>query len=73
MMLPLISGARVVIAGRDEVIDGEKLIRLIDEYDVSIMQATPATWRLLVESPMAGQRQAQNPLRGRSLDKGSGK
>ncbi|HEX2926937.1 MAG TPA: amino acid adenylation domain-containing protein [Ruminiclostridium sp.] len=54
MMLPLTAGARVVIADREEVIDGEKLIGLINKYDISIMQATPATWRLLVEAGWKG-------------------
>ncbi len=54
MMLPLVTGASVVIAGRDEVIDGEKLIDLIDKHDITFMQATPATWRMLVEAQWQG-------------------
>ncbi len=54
MMLPLVTGASVVMAGRDEVIDGEKLIELMDKHDISVMQATPATWRLLVEADWQG-------------------
>lgn len=54
MLLPLVAGATVVMAGRDEVIDGEKLIALMDKHDISIMQATPATWRMLVEAQWQG-------------------
>ncbi len=54
MLLPLVTGATVIIAGRDEVIDGEKLIELIDKHDISVMQATPATWRLLLEAGWKG-------------------
>lgn len=54
MLLPLVTGASVIIAGRDEVIDGEKLIALMDKHDISVMQATPATWRLLVEEEWQG-------------------
>ena len=54
MLLPLVTGASVVIAGRDEVIDGEKLISLMDKHNISIMQATPATWRMLVEAHWQG-------------------
>lgn len=54
MLLPLVSGAAVVIAGRDEVIDGEKLISIIEKHEISFMQATPATWRLLVEAQWQG-------------------
>ncbi|VAW58564.1 Polyketide synthase modules and related proteins, partial [hydrothermal vent metagenome] len=48
LYLPLSQGATVVIATTDEAIDGNDLIGLIDKYNVSIMQATPATWRLLL-------------------------
>ncbi len=56
LLLPLWTGARVVIASREEASDGEALRRLIDERQVSVLQATPATWQLLLE---AGWRPAQ--------------
>ena len=30
--------------------DGDRLAELLDEHDISMMQATPSTWRLLMES-----------------------
>ncbi|HEX9063272.1 MAG TPA: amino acid adenylation domain-containing protein [Clostridia bacterium] len=54
LFLPLVSGAMVVIANRSEVIDGEKLIDLINKYGVTFMQATPATWRLIIEAGWKG-------------------
>ncbi|MCX7922786.1 MAG: amino acid adenylation domain-containing protein [Clostridia bacterium] len=54
LFMPLIAGAKVVLASRDEAMDGELLIEKIKEYNVTIMQATPATWRLLIESGWAG-------------------
>jgi amino acid adenylation domain-containing protein len=50
LFLPLIVGARVVIAERDEVIDGFKLVKHLDAVGATIMQATPASWRLLLEA-----------------------
>ncbi|MEM6364768.1 MAG: amino acid adenylation domain-containing protein, partial [Planctomycetota bacterium] len=50
LFLPLVSSATVVLAGSDAAKDGSELCRLIDENAVTIMQATPATWRLLLES-----------------------
>ncbi|MBV1882189.1 MAG: amino acid adenylation domain-containing protein [Pseudomonadales bacterium] len=50
LFLPLISGATTVIASRQEVKDGEKLANLIAEESVTIVQATPATWRILLAS-----------------------
>lgn len=54
LYLPLSQGASVVIATTDEAIDGDDLIDLMDEHNVSIMQATPATWRLLLACQWKG-------------------
>ena len=47
--LPLISGGRVVLAGRETATDGQQLLKLLRESGATVMQATPATWRLLLE------------------------
>jgi amino acid adenylation domain-containing protein len=52
--LPLISGARLVIARSEEVVDGHRLRELIVQSGATVMQATPATWRLLVEAGWQG-------------------
>ena len=54
LYLPLISGAQLVIASRAAVGDGCALAQLLSIHDISIMQATPATWRLLLESGWRG-------------------
>jgi non-ribosomal peptide synthetase component F len=54
LMLPLTSGAEIVIAGRDDVRDGGQLRNLIEESDATMMQATPAGWRLLVDAGWHG-------------------
>ncbi|WP_413626317.1 amino acid adenylation domain-containing protein [Luteibacter sp. Lutesp34] len=54
LLLPLTSGAEIVIAGRDDVRDGGQLRRLIEESDATMMQATPAGWRLLVDAGWQG-------------------
>jgi amino acid adenylation domain-containing protein len=54
MWLPLMVGARIVIASRADVLDGRRLSALLDTHAVSLFQATPATWRLLIESGWAG-------------------
>lgn len=54
LLLPLLAGARVVIAKHDEVVDGHKLGRLIDQANATTMQATPATWRMLIQAGWAG-------------------
>jgi amino acid adenylation domain-containing protein len=50
LYLPLSVGARVVIAEREEVIDGFALVKHIETCGATVMQATPATWRLLLEA-----------------------
>ena len=55
LLLPLCVGARIVLASKDQATDGEALRGLIERHGVTIMQATPATWRLLLASGWAGQ------------------
>jgi amino acid adenylation domain-containing protein len=52
--LPLLAGGRVVIASRATASDGRLLISLLERSGASVMQATPATWRLLFESGWRG-------------------
>ena len=54
LYLPLVSGARVVIAPKSAVVDGKALARMLDEECITVMQATPVTWRLLLESGWQG-------------------
>jgi len=54
LFLPLIAGATVIIASK-EMINNPLLIgKAIDHYQVSIMQATPATWQLLLDTGWEG-------------------
>jgi amino acid adenylation domain-containing protein len=50
LYLPLMVGARVVVATRDDVTDGAQLRALLESEHATVMQATPATWRLLIEA-----------------------
>jgi len=52
--LPLITGACLVVATRESTQDGRALANLLGESGATVMQATPATWRLLVESGWSG-------------------
>lgn len=54
LFLPLLHGARVVVAAREEVRDPKRLAGLIASSGVTIMQATPSLWQVLVsEAPQA--------------------
>ncbi|MBO3751359.1 non-ribosomal peptide synthetase [Streptosporangiaceae bacterium NEAU-GS5] len=50
LLLPLTCGARVVIASTAEASDGPALRARAVAEGVAFMQATPATWRILLES-----------------------
>jgi amino acid adenylation domain-containing protein len=50
LYLPLSVGARVVLAGAEVITDGSRLLELMDNSRATAMQATPATWRLLLEA-----------------------
>ena len=50
LFLPLVAGGRVVIAARTVAVDPVGLGELIEAESVTVMQATPSSWRLLVES-----------------------
>ncbi len=55
LWLPLYVGARVVIASREVAMDGARLATLLHASGATMMQATPATWRLLLESAWKGE------------------
>ncbi|HEV3511536.1 MAG TPA: amino acid adenylation domain-containing protein, partial [Candidatus Sulfotelmatobacter sp.] len=54
ILLPLISGARLVVADSADVVDGIRLKELLVNSKATVIQATPATWRLLIEAGWQG-------------------
>jgi amino acid adenylation domain-containing protein len=50
LFLPLVTGARVVVLSRDDASDGFRLLKHITDQKATILQATPATWRVLLET-----------------------
>ncbi len=70
MFLPLLSGATVVIAGGEDVKDGRRLANLLQEEDISIMQATPATWQMLLDSGWEGKSDLRVFCGGEALNRG---
>jgi amino acid adenylation domain-containing protein len=56
LFLPLTTGARVVIAAREVAADGARLMELLALSGATVMQATPATWQLLLSAGWQGDR-----------------
>ncbi len=54
LFLPLVSGARLVLATKDEAGDGMRLKDLITQNQITVLQATPATWRMLLDAGWIG-------------------
>jgi len=52
--LPLMQGARLVLAEDAELVDGRELMRLLRASNATVMQATPATWQMLLEAGWQG-------------------
>jgi amino acid adenylation domain-containing protein len=54
LYLPLITLARVVIAPAETCADARALAGLLERSGATVMQATPTTWRMLVDSGWSG-------------------
>ncbi|MBI3418286.1 MAG: amino acid adenylation domain-containing protein [Verrucomicrobia bacterium] len=54
IFLPPTTGGRMIISSRETAADGAKLIQLIEQNGVTVFQATPATWRLLLQAGWKG-------------------
>jgi len=68
LFLPLISGACLLLASNETARNSHQLIAYLDIYGVDIMQATPATWRMLLSSGWAGQNGLRILCGGEALD-----
>jgi amino acid adenylation domain-containing protein len=55
LFLPLMTGARLVIASKEQVLNGYGLLNLLEQSQATVMQATPAGWRILLETGWKGQ------------------
>lgn len=68
IFLPLINGAKLIIA-TDEKVDGSLLAQRLSEEQVTVMQATPATWKMLLDSGWQGQPNLKMLCGGEALPK----
>ncbi|EAM9428585.1 TPA_asm: amino acid adenylation domain-containing protein [Salmonella enterica] len=69
LYLPLITGGRIVLTSRKEMRDGAALARLVAHRDVTFMQATPSTWRMMLEAGWQGSPQLTALCGGEALDR----
>jgi amino acid adenylation domain-containing protein len=69
MYLPLVVGARIVVIDRDVTSDGRLLADALATSGASLIQATPATWRLLLGTGWRGDRRARLLCGGEALSR----
>ena len=50
LLLPLLAGTQVIVADADQARDGGLLRRMLTATGATVLQATPATWRMLTDS-----------------------
>ncbi len=55
LWLPLVAGARIALADRATAADGTHLAELLRSSQATVLQATPATWRLLLAAGWPGE------------------
>lgn len=67
LYLPLVTGAKVVIADRETVSDPNLLIKEMEWCGATVMQATPATWRMLVDASWQGKKDLKILCGGEAL------
>ena len=54
LFLPLMVGGRVVIASREVAADPVQLMARLESCGASVMQATPVTWRMMLDAGWSG-------------------
>ena len=54
IFLPLSVGAQIVLAAHTDTMDGAVLSELLERSRATVMQATPGTWRLLIQAGWRG-------------------
>ena len=50
LLLPLMTGAKLVVATDAEVTDGPLLLKLLQRTSATVLQATPGAWRILIDA-----------------------
>jgi amino acid adenylation domain-containing protein len=67
IFLPLIAGARVVVADRADTLDGTRLKQRLARSGATLLQATPATWRMLLDAGWDGTPQVRMITGGEAI------
>jgi amino acid adenylation domain-containing protein len=69
LFLPLITGAQIEVASRETALDGVALGHALAASGATVMQATPATWRMLFDSGWQGDRRLKVLCGGEAMER----
>ena len=69
IFLPLSVGGRLVMVSRSVATDGTQLLERLNDCVATVMQATPATWRLLLAAGWSGSPQLKILCGGEALSR----
>ena len=67
IFLPLMIGARLELVSRETATDGVQLMAVLDRSGATVVQATPSTWRMLIEAGWQGSEQLKILCGGEAL------
>ncbi len=67
LFLPLIVGAKVVLVSQEVAQDGYALAQCLTRVGVTVMQASPATWQMLLDAGWPGDRRLKGLCGGEVL------
>ncbi|MBD2741475.1 non-ribosomal peptide synthetase [Coleofasciculus sp. FACHB-1120] len=67
IFLPITVGSRVVVVSREIASDGAQLLTTLTDSGATIMQATPATWRMLLAAGWQGNKNLKILCGGEAL------
>lgn len=67
LFLPLYKGGTVVLATKPEAMSGSRLIELMQKYSVTVLQATPVTWNIILHSGWQGNKQLRALCGGEAI------
>jgi amino acid adenylation domain-containing protein len=69
LFLPLITGARLLLETRETLTDGVALLGEITTWHPTMIQATPATWRMLLDAGLSTLQRTRIISTGEALDR----
>jgi amino acid adenylation domain-containing protein len=69
IFLPLVTGARVIFLSRDDAADGFRVLHHLVSKNATILQATPSTWRMLIDAKWPGNPKLKMLCGGEALPK----